>query len=82
MPMESQWQLQKAKNQFSELIEKALTEGPQEITKHGKKTAVILSIDEYRRLRRPQGGLVEFFRKSPLHHISFERRKDYPRCFH
>lgn len=44
------WQLQHAKNRFSELVEAALREGPQEITRHGKPVAVVLSRDEYERL--------------------------------
>ena len=44
------WQVQEAKARFSEVIEKACTEGPQIITRHGAERAVVLSIDEYRAL--------------------------------
>jgi prevent-host-death family protein len=31
------WQLQEAKNKFSEVVDQAVKFGPQEITRHGKK---------------------------------------------
>ena len=72
------WQLQSAKNRLSEVVSKASTEGPQVITVRGKETAVILSIEEFRKLKAPQGALVEFFRRSPLSAsgISFKRSRD------
>lgn len=73
------WQVQDAKNKFSEVIERAITDGPQEITKHGKKTAVLLSIGEYRKLKRRKGSLSDFFRRSPLAGIEIERKKDLSR---
>ncbi|OGO19618.1 MAG: hypothetical protein A2Z14_19590 [Chloroflexi bacterium RBG_16_48_8] len=36
------WQLQEAKNNFSEVVNKALSDGPQIITRRGKKVVVIL----------------------------------------
>lgn len=60
------WQLQHAKNRLSELVTRAIDEGPQVLTRRGVETAVVLSIDEYRRLTRPAVDLVEFFASSPL----------------
>lgn len=45
------WSVQDAKNRFSAVIEAARRE-PQTVTRHGKATAVVLSADEYERLRR------------------------------
>jgi antitoxin Phd len=59
------WQLQAAKQRFSELVERARREGPQIVTKHGKETVVVVSIEEYRRMRRHDPGLVEFIRSAP-----------------
>lgn len=72
------WQLQSAKNKLSEVVSKASTEGPQVITVRGKETAVILSIEDFRKLKEPQGSLVEFFRRSPLSGsgIVVERSRD------
>jgi antitoxin Phd len=44
------WQVQDAKARFSEVIERAHTEGPQTITRHGAERAVVLSIEDYRAL--------------------------------
>jgi prevent-host-death family protein len=44
------WQVQDAKSHFSEVIERAHSEGPQTITRHGTERAVVLSIEEYRLL--------------------------------
>ncbi len=59
------WQLQSAKQRFSELVECAQREGPQVVTKHGKETVVVVSIEEYRRLRDHEPSLVEFIRSAP-----------------
>jgi antitoxin Phd len=44
------WQVQQAKTRLSEVIERARTEGPQTITRHGAERAVVLSIEDYRAL--------------------------------
>ena len=77
--MNNAWQLQEAKNKLSEVVEKALSKGPQEITRHGRKTAVILSFQDYQRMRKRKGSLVDFFRNSPLAGMEFNRQKDFPR---
>lgn len=64
--MLSRWQLQDAKNRFSELVDTALTAGPQMVTRHGEDAVVIVPAETYRALTRPKGSLVEFFANSPL----------------
>jgi antitoxin Phd len=44
------WQVQQAKTRLSEVIERARSEGPQTITRHGAERAVVLSIEDYRAL--------------------------------
>ena len=44
------WQVQDAKAHLSDVIERARTEGPQTITRHGRERAVVLSIEDYRAL--------------------------------
>ena len=75
------WQLQDAKNKFSEVIERARTRGPQLVTRRGKEAAVVVSAEEYRRLSRPRVGLVEFLRNSPLMEVTLDldRQRDKPR---
>lgn len=70
------WQLQEAKNSFSELVRKASEEGPQTVTKHGKDSVVVLSADDYRKLERPKTSLVEFFQKSPLSDVEISLERD------
>lgn len=70
------WQLQTAKNKFSEVVEKALHLGPQVVTRHGVETVVVLSIEEYRKLTRPKNSLVDFFKTSPLKDISLDLERD------
>ena len=74
--MNQVWQLQDAKNRFSEVVEHALKEGPQLITRRGEKTAVILSYEEYEKLCKVQGKLSEFFQNSPLTQIDLERHQE------
>jgi len=50
------WQLQEAKARFSEFLDAALTKGPQVVTRRGVEAAVLVPIDEWRRMqasRRP-----------------------------
>jgi prevent-host-death family protein len=72
------WQLQEAKNRLSEVVRKARSEGPQIITLHGSAAAVVVSTQDYGRLSRPKGKLVDFFRSSPLVGVklTFTRSKD------
>jgi antitoxin Phd len=44
------WQVQEAKTRLSEVIERARTEGPQTITRHGAERAIVISIEDYRAL--------------------------------
>jgi antitoxin Phd len=73
--MDTTWQIQDAKNKLSEVIERALKQGPQLITRHGKKTVVVMAYSEYEKLRKSQGKLSEFFRSSPLADIDLARDK-------
>ena len=59
------WQLQAAKQRFSELVERARREGPQVVTKHGREAVVVVSAEEYRRLKGPAESLVEFMHSAP-----------------
>ena len=74
--MLAHWQLQDAKNRFSEVVQKALEHGPQLITRRGKKTVVIMSVEDYQQLTRPKMNLVDFFRESPLKGIEIDLTRD------
>lgn len=71
------WQLQAAKQRFSELVERARTDGPQVVTKHGKEAVVVLSAEEYHRLRGEQPSLLEYLRAAPdLDALELDRARD------
>lgn len=46
------WQLQDAKARFSEFLDAALEKGPQVVTRRGVETAVLVPIEDWRRLQR------------------------------
>lgn len=60
------WQVQEAKNKFSEVIERASHGETQIITRHGVEVAAVMSIEQYKQLTKPQQTLVEFLSNSPL----------------
>jgi prevent-host-death family protein len=62
-----QWVLQDAKARFSEVVRRARSDGPQHVTVHGREEVVIISADEFRRLKGDQTGaaLVEAMQASP-----------------
>ncbi len=72
------WQLQEAKNKLSRLVQEAQRAGPQVITVRGEEAVVVISADEYRKLTKQKGSLLEFFQNSPLKgvELDLERSKD------
>jgi len=46
------WPVQDAKARFSELLETCLKEGPQVVTKRGVDAAVLVPVDDWRRLQQ------------------------------
>jgi len=74
--MARMWQIQEAKNKFSEVVEEAIKHGPQIITKRGVETAIVLSYAEYRKVMLNQKNLSDFFRESPLAKVDLELRRD------
>ena len=64
------------KNKFSELVANAAKGEPQIITKNGKETAVVISIDEYKRLKARQGSLTELLLNSPLRGSGIDLTRD------
>ena len=54
------WQLQDAKNRFSEVVKKARDEGPQTVTVHGQRAAVVVSATDFDALVKPRISFVDF----------------------
>ncbi len=67
------WQLQDAKNKFSQVVEASLTEGPQIITRRGKSTAVLVSTSEYERLKHPKKSFKDLLMSTDLSELDLER---------
>jgi len=70
------WQLHEAKARLGEVIKKATKDGPQSITVHGVSTAVVISQDEYERLKHPRRNFVEFMRQSPLYGLKLDLKRE------
>jgi prevent-host-death family protein len=70
------WQLQEAKNRFSEVVDNAIKHGPQIITKRGVETVIVLSYAEYRKVILNRKKLSDFFRESPLAGVDLDLRHD------
>ncbi len=50
--MSKEWQVQEAKAKFSELLETSRTAGPQTVTRRGVKAAVLVSVEEWERMKQ------------------------------
>lgn len=71
------WQLQVAKQKLSEVVDRALSEGPQIVTRRGRQVVVVLAFEEYRRLRGPGPDFKRFLRDAPdLEALELERSRD------
>jgi prevent-host-death family protein len=44
------WQVQEARRQFRQLFDDAVDKGPQRVSRQGKRTVVVLSEEEWKRL--------------------------------
>ena len=71
-----QWTVAEAKALLSELISRAATTGPQQITRHGEPAAVVVSVEEWERKTRREGTLAGFFAASPLRDSGLHVERD------
>ena len=71
------WGLAEAKAKFSDVVERARTQGPQHVSRNGKPAAVVVSAEEWARQTKPSMSLYEVFEGSPLRDGDFEF--DFPR---
>jgi antitoxin Phd len=73
------WQIQSAKARFSEVFQRARTEGPQRVTRQGKEAVVMVAEEQYHRLvsksRQPK-DIVDFFQQSPLVGLDLDLKRD------
>lgn len=67
--MSDRWPLQKAKNEFSRVVDLALSEGPQTVTRHGKPVVVVSAIQGVpgrTRDRKASKALLALLRGCPV----------------
>jgi antitoxin Phd len=80
---DAQWSLQDAKNKLSAVIEAAKHGQPQVVTKRGVPTAVIVSVEEFTRLRRLENmnapSFSEHLLSMPADDEEFERLEGFLR---
>ena len=69
------WSVAQAKARFSEVVDRALKQGPQAISRNGRPAVVVVSVEEWTRKTGCKGTLAEFFASSPLRasHLEIER---------
>jgi prevent-host-death family protein len=60
------WHLQDAKNNFSKLVREAIKNGPQTVTLRGERAAVVLSAEDYDRLKAKKPTFVEHLLNGPM----------------
>ncbi|HEY0718011.1 MAG TPA: type II toxin-antitoxin system Phd/YefM family antitoxin [Streptosporangiaceae bacterium] len=74
------WQVQEAKQRFSEVLRRAESDGPQVITRHGEEVAVIIEATEFHRLAGDTADFKEFLRSGPsFDELDLSRSSDPPR---
>jgi prevent-host-death family protein len=73
-PTAGHWLLQDAKARFSELVRRVRSEGPQRVTVHGRDEVVVISAEEFRRLKGDLTGksLIAAMKASPHRKIEIE----------
>jgi prevent-host-death family protein len=71
------WLLQDAKARFSELVRRVHSDGPQHVTVHGRDEVVIISADEFRRLKGDLTGevLIAAMQAGPHPDVDIEPRR-------
>jgi prevent-host-death family protein len=74
------WQVQDAKQRFSELIRTARADGPQVVTRHGEEIAVVIDIADYRRLKGETAEFKDYLRSGPgFDDLDLDRTAELPR---
>ena len=74
------WQVQEAKQRFSALVQRALEDGPQTVTRRGEPVVVVISAAEYRRLTGSGDDFTAFLLNGPdLSLLDLDRRDDLAR---
>lgn len=74
------WQVQEAKQRFSELVQRALDDGPQVVTRRGQEVVVVISAEAFNRLSGNKPDFKTFLLSGPdFSALDLTRRTDLPR---
>ncbi len=69
------WKLADAKNKFSKVVDMALEEGPQEVTRRGK-SVVVVALKDFERMNGKRPGFIEYLMSAPsFKGVDLERDK-------
>ncbi len=73
-PSPRSWPLQDAKARFSELVRRVRSEGPQRVTVHGRDEVVVVTVEEFDRLKGERTGaaLIDALQASPHRDVEIE----------
>jgi prevent-host-death family protein len=71
------WRLQDAKARFSELVRRVRSDGPQHVTVHGREEVVVVTADEFNRLKGGATGkdLIAALQSSPYPEIDLAPKR-------
>lgn len=70
------WQIQEAKQRFSEVVRRALAEGPQTVTRRGQQVVVVVAADRYRELAGDKADFKALLLSGPDLELLEIRRSD------
>jgi prevent-host-death family protein len=75
------WTVTEARSNLAELLDRVRSQGPQAITRNGRKVAVVVAIEDWKRKTLRVGNLAQFLAASPLRGsgLKLRRRTDRPR---
>lgn len=71
--MSTAWQLQDAKNRFSEVVDEALRVGPQTVTRRGEPVVVVVAIETWREMAGAKPSLKDYLRNGSLDGLDLGR---------
>ncbi len=79
--MKTMWKLQDAKSQFSKVVDEALNNGPQFVSRRGVEAVVVVSVKDYNKMRSTKKDFKKFLLNCPKldKWLDVERQKDFPR---
>lgn len=67
------WQLQEAKAKFSRLVDEAIADGPQMVTRRGVDSVVVISTIDYERLAKEKSNLMSVLKNAPKVDLDIRR---------